>query len=407
MVLIGFLIFISAAVYILFFMRGKVVVEVVPTSAIVTLDNKPSAVINGSASFITKLGRHTLRVEADNYVGYKEEIDLKRGNNYAKKITLEKAPTPVEIAANAQHIAIKDNEIFYFNPSDRLFYLSKIDYSGDGQAKVSSTQAITSKPVTDFDNLIWSSNRELVAIKRGTKVSILDFMKYDFVHQSEVFFSDNVGDIVWSPDNSRLAYYYAPPGGEKSLVFSDAGNQNMTRAANLAELGINNPYLAFSPSSEFLAIIPRNQSFDQNKVYLMNIYSRQISTASNTGNQKEAVFSSDSQKVIYSTFSGSPENPVGQLLSVMNLDGNENRPLEIAARASSARLWSNPNQVFLPINSAGSKMILVTISSGQTSEFYFMGQGNSEISEIFLNNDKNGAIFVSSGKLYFVKLISN
>lgn len=407
MIIIGFSIFIALMIYLLFFTKAKVSVEIVPTSAIVTLDNKPTAVISGSANFVTNLGHHTLRVEADDYIGFKEEISLTRGHNYRKKVSLQKSPAPIEIGQNASFIAIKDNNIFYLNTADRLFYLAKTAYSADGQAEVSSTQTITSKPISAFDKIIWSPNRELVAIKRGTTISILDFKKYDFVHQNETLFGDNIGDIAWSPDNSRLAYYYAPPGGERNLIFSDANNQNITRVLNFAEKEIEDPYLAFSPSSEFLTVIPRNQNFEQNKVYLMNVYTRELTAISTSGNQKEAVFSSDSQKLIYSTFSDNSKNPVGQILSVMDLDGNNNHSLEIAAKASEARFWMDANKVFLPIDSSRSKMILVDLNSGQTSEFYFVGQGKSEISEVNLNDQKTGAIFISKGILYFVKLEGN
>lgn len=407
MVLIGFVIFIAAAIYFLFFLHAKVSVEVVPTSAVVTLDNKPATLTSGSASFVTKLGSHTLRVEADNYVGYKEEINLSRGRNFSKSITLTKAPTPVKIAENAQYVAISGDNVFYFNPTDRLFYLSKINYDAEGQAKITSTQSITSKPLDAFDKIIWSPTRELVAIKRGGNISILDFKKYDFVHQNEVLFGNNIGDIVWSPDNSRLAYYFAPPGGEKSLIFSDANNQNITRAVNLAGAGIENPFLAFSPSSEYITIVPRNQNFDQNKIYLLNVYTRTITPSNSAGNQKEAVFSADSKKIIYSTYSDNQQNPVRQILSVMNLDSSNNKPLGIAARATDARLWQNPDQIFLPVNSTRSKMMVVDLNNGHTSEFYFSGQRDSDISEVALNDQKNAAIFVSKGVLYFVKLISN
>ncbi|MEI6144128.1 MAG: PEGA domain-containing protein [Candidatus Berkelbacteria bacterium] len=407
MVLIGFFIFIAGLIYFLFFMHAKVSIEVVPTSAVVTLDNKPAAVANGSATFVTSLGQHTLRVEADNYVGFKETINLTRGRNYSKKVSLEKSPSPIKIAANAQYVAIKDNDIFYFNPADRLIYLTKTAYDTKGQASVASTQNIISKPLDSFDKLIWSPNKDMVLIQRGGNVSLLDFKKYDFVHQNEVAFGSYIGDITWSPDNSRLAYYYAPPGGERSLIFSDASNQNVFRAANLAQANIENPFLSFSPNSELMAVIPRNQNFDQNLVYLMNVYTRELTAVSKTGNQKEASFSSDSKKIIYSSYSDNSANVVHRMLSAMNLDGSDNKALNIAARASDIRPWKNPNQIFLPINSSRSKMILVDLISGLTSDFYFDGQSNSEISEIFLNDQATSAVFISKNILYFVKLEGN
>ncbi len=407
MVLIGFFIFLAALIYFLFFIHAKVSVEVAPTNAIVTLDNSPAQLLNGSASFVTGLGKHTLRVDADNYVGFKEEITLSRGQNYSKKIDLVKAPEPNKIADSAAHIAISDNKVFYQSLSNNLFYLSTLDIDNSGGATVATNQQITSTPIDPKSKIIWSPDKNLILVKTGTTVNLLDFKKYDFINQSETLFSNNVGDIVWAPDGSRLAYYYAPPGGERSLIFSDASNQNIYRAANLAELNIENPYLAFSPDSQYLLIIPRNADFNQNKIYLMDVYTKVVTPLNTAGNQKEAVFSSDSKKIIYSTFSNNPQNPLRQTLSVINSDGSNNRDLGIAARASDVKLWKNPDQIFLPIDSAESKMIVVGLIDGKTSDFYFAGQGNSTVSEVSLSDDKSGAVFTSAGKLYFVKLISN
>jgi hypothetical protein len=407
MILVGFFVFVSILIYILFFMRSKVSVEVTPTSAIVTLDNQPAQVINGSASFITSLGHHTLRVEADNYVGFKEEINLTRGRNFSKKISLAEAPSPVRIADSASHIAIYGNKVFYQNLSDDLFYQATLNYDSAGNASVASSQQITSAPIDPSSQIIWSPDKSLLLIKNGTTVNLLNFKNYNFVGQNQVLFGNDIGDIAWSPDNSRVAYYYAPATGERSLIFADSQNQNITRVANLAELNISNPYIAFSPDSQWLVIIPRNSDAAENKIYLMNVYTKVISTVVNSGNQEEAVFTSDSSKIIYSTYSPNLSDPIHQVLSVVNLDGSNNKSLGVAGQASSVRLWTNTNEVFLPSDEARSKMILVNLNSGQTSDFYFTGQGNSLLSEAYLNDSKNGAIFVSNQTLYFVKLEGN
>lgn len=402
MFIIAFVVFLAVLVYFSLFYRAKIAVEVAPADAVVMLDNKPEKTVAGKATFTTSFGKHTLKIESDNYIGYKEEINLSRGENYLKKITLTKAPAPITVAENAKYIATKNNEIYYYNPSDQLFYLSKIENFESEEINGQEKQKMTSEPITDFDNIIWSPNKELVIIKKNTTVSILDFKKYDFVNQSIKTFGSNIGDIAWAPDNSRIAYYYAPPTGEKSLIFSDFNNQNIYRAADLADLGIENPYLAFSPSSQYLVIIPRNSDFEQNKIYLMDIFTKEITKICNTGNQKEAVFSADSKKIVYSSFSNGQ-----QVLSAMNIDGSENRPLGVSGKASDIVLWKNPEQLFLQTNSSGSKMIIVSISNGSTTDFYFKGQSNSNIREVILNDKKTVAIFVSNQTLRYVKLVGN
>ncbi|PIU24048.1 hypothetical protein COT12_03120 [Candidatus Berkelbacteria bacterium CG08_land_8_20_14_0_20_39_8] len=406
MALVVFAIVVAVVIYLVFFIHAKVSVEVVPTSAIVTLDNQPTAVVNGNASFVTTLGKHTLRVDSDNYVGYKEEINLTRGRNFSKKITLTKAPEPIKITSKANHIAIQDNNVFYQNPENQLFYMKTINFNTSGDNLIFEKQ-ISSTPINPSSTVIWSPDKDLLLVKSGSSVDLVDFKKYDFVHQSITHFGDYIGDIVWAPDNSRIAYYYAPPSGERSLIFSDANNQNIFRAANLADLGIENPYIAFSPDSQYLTIIPRNTDFSKNKIYLMNVYTKEIKLLIDSSDQKEAVFSADSQKIIYSTYSSDSSNLLHQTLSVANIDGSNIHSLGISAKASDIRYWQNANQIFLPIDLVRSKMILVDIDSGKTLEFYFNGQKDSAINEIYLSNDEKEAIYVSNWELYFVKLISN
>jgi hypothetical protein len=91
----------------------------------------------------------------------------------------------------------------------------------------------------------------------------------------------------------------------------------------------------------------------------------------------------------------------------MNLDGSAKKSLKVAGKASEIRYWNDPNKIFLPRSSDHSKMVLYNINNDTTTDFYFHGQSDSEISEIILNDDKDAAVFVSKNKLYFTKLAGN
>lgn len=407
MIIIGFFVLISLLIYLLFFIRGKVTVEVVPTSAVVSLDNKPGNFSNGSVSFLASLGKHTLKVEADDYIGYKEEIDLKRGRNYSKKITLAKAPSPTEINPEVKNFAVKNDQIFYQSSRDDLIYRTVINRNENGSIEIKENQAITSKPITNVDKIIWSPDKNLLLLKRGTTVNLFDFKKYDFVNQKETPYGENIGDIVWAPDDSRIAYYYAPPNGEKSIIFANKTNETKYRVANLAELGISNPYLAFSPNSEWLLMIPRNKNFQENKIYLINVFTKTVQQIDSTGDQKEAVFTADSKRIIFSTYSADRNNPYNQTLSIMDLDGQNKKSLKVNGAASMIRYWSEPGKIFLPRSGDSSKLVLYDLGNGDVTDFYFKGQNSAEISEIVLSDDNSAAVFISKGKLYYVRLAGN
>ena len=404
-VIIAGVLVLALLIYFLFFLYARVSVDVEPKNAVVMLDNASIPNSDGKASTRAKLGKHTIKVEADDYIGFKEEITLTRGKSYSKKITLAKAPEPTEIAGSAENAAIAGNEIFYQDGGDKLIYKALVEFSAD-EIKIKSKEAITAKPI-DAERIIWSPTKELLLLKRGASVNLFDFKKYDFIHQAEVLFGNNIGDIAWAPDNSRIAYYYAPPTGERSLIFSDKTNQTIYRAANLAEMKIENPYLAFSPDSAWLAVIPRNQNYAENKIYLMNIYTKELKAVNDASNQKEAIFSADSKKIIYSTYSTDPNNPAHRDLSVINLDGSDNKSLNIAARATDLRYWNDPAKIFLLRSGNGGKLNLVDLASGGITDFYFKGQAQANISDIQPTDDKTGAIFISDGKLYYLKLASN
>jgi len=366
--IVGGAVILALFIFLVFFLRVRISITVEPKNAIVTVDNAPLKVSNGKASASVPLGKHTIKVEADDHIGFKEEVSLSRGHNYSKKVTLSSAPAPIQIADGAANIAMFNNQVFYQNTSDKLMY--RVEITASSEVTAGQPQAITAKPIS-ANKILWSPTAELLFLRSGGSVNLFDFKKYDFLHQAEQLFSNDVGDIAWAPDNSRVAYVYMPPGGERTLIFSDKTNQTIYRAADLKALNIENPYIAFSPDSAWLVIIPRNSNFADNKIYLMNIYTKEIKAAGDAGNQKEAVFSSDSNKIIYSTFSSDPNNPAHRDLSVMKLDGSDKKSLGIQAKATDVRYWSDSNKIFLLGSADSSKLKLIDLLSGGQSDFYF------------------------------------
>ncbi|TSC93330.1 MAG: hypothetical protein Athens101428_702 [Candidatus Berkelbacteria bacterium Athens1014_28] len=396
--------FFALFLYFVLFNKAKITINFKPENAVVTFDNAPVESKNGSASFSADFGKHTIKVEADGYIGFVEELDLKKGRGgWQKSVNLTLAPVPIEIAKNIRYSAISSDKIYYQSTSDKLFYLSKIA----GNKQLSDTQPMTSKPLENIDDLLWSPTKELMLIKRGSTLSMFDFQKYDFLNQKESLFASYAGDYAWAPDDSRIAYVYSPPTGEKSIIFADKTGTEITRVANLNDLNIKNPYIAFSPNSEWLVVIPRNSNYDQNKIYLLNVYTKELRQVGEVNNVKEAVFSADSQKIIYSAYDTDPANPTHRRLYMINLDGSGNVDLKIAAKATGVRYWNSAEKFFLLENSVGGKLKLADKNIGRVSDFYFKGQVDSNITELHLNEDKSGAIYVSGGTLYFVKLQGN
>ena len=397
----------AAVLFFTLFYKGLVTINVDPKNAIVTIDNAPQEVKNGEVSARIKFGSHKIKVEADDYVGYQEEVTLKRGFNYSKTLTLKKAPIPSKLADNVKYLFFKDKKVYYQNSSDLLFYRGDLIVESNGQVKIANLIKITDKPIANADNIQWSATGELLMIKRNKIAYSFDFLKYDFINQVETVFSDDVGDIVWSPDNNRVAYYYKPGTGERSIIYADKSNSNVFRAVNCRDLNIVDPYLVFSPDSKWLAIIPRNNEFSQNKIYIQNVYTKEIKVINDAGSQKEAIFSGDSDKLLYSTFSTDLNNETRRDLSIMKIDGNEKTSLNTSSQAKIARYFSDRSKTLLLNFSGGNKMILVDTNASKVSNYYFEGQAEAKITDFQIDEKDNGIIYIDSGNLYFVKLEGN
>jgi Tol biopolymer transport system component len=245
-------------------------------------------------------------------------------------------PTPFEIKTgentinNVQFIGEGDdfNTIFYF--ADNASTLYKAKFSADN-GKIDSIYnlPISNPPFKNIKNIVWSPKKDAALLVKDDGVYFFDFQKYNFVSQEEVLYGRDVGDIAWSPDDSKIAYYYAPTGGEHSLIFADKTNTEMQRMLNFKDLGIEDPYLSWSPDSEWLIIIPRNKDRSANKIYLYNAYKRELATVNEGGGNLEAIFSPDNSKILYSTYAASNDSPVTAVLSVMDKSGENKQSLSV------------------------------------------------------------------------------
>jgi len=307
--------------------RSFVYVDVTPKNAVVTIDNAP-VVINtrGSGKKIIKPGSHIVKVEADGYINKISSYDFKRGMSKKLTLQLSELPDPIKVTSDADFLAKgkNDNEVFYLGNHSKALFKANITFDND-------KLTIQSEPITDsklsgIEEIIWSPNKDLALFKKKDDVYLFDFQKYDFVHQTETLWGKNIGSIAWAPDNSKIAYY---SNDDKTLIFSNIGNSEKTRIANLADYGIEDPLLRWSPNSQWLAMVPRSKNYASNKIYLLNAYSNTIMETTETGDQLDVIFSADNQTLLYSTYSKDLGSQTNSAISIMNRDGSEKRSLNL------------------------------------------------------------------------------
>lgn len=408
----------AAAIFLVWLLsRSTLAVSVVPENAIITINNRPiQQNTSGEVKTTLSPGNYTLKVEADGYVAKIQEVNLRRGRTTKVDVYLNEAPRPYTIssennpAKNVQFLSPADdfNTIFYLADDGSTFFKAKFNINVDGNVETIYNLPISDPPLTNIDKIIWSPKKDAAIFKKGSNAYYFDFQKYNFVSQEEVLFGENIGDVAWSPDDSKIAYYYSPLGGEKSLIFADKTNTEMTRVANLADLNINNPYLAWSPDSEWLVVIPRNSNYETNKIYLFNAYTRSFKEISDTGNNLEAIFSPDGSKILYSTYSKDPASPVRAVLSVMDKDGSNIKSLDLRADLRKV-VW---------LNNSNSQIVVATwdteknteaifgynINNKEQSGFNYTLPAKTYVNDLSLSANNTLLFYVANQQFYILRL---
>jgi dipeptidyl aminopeptidase/acylaminoacyl peptidase len=284
------------------------------------------------------LGHHLVEIEKDGYVNQIINRNFKRGFTSRINISLKEAPRPVAIDETGQFMTLQagTNDLYYLGNNGGAIYKTNVGLNDTGEVKLEG-RAITNSNLGGIDDIVWSPKKDLALFKKSDGIYLFDFKKYDFINQTENPWGSDIGDIAWSPDNSKIAYSYAPPAGEKSLIFANLDNSKPERVLNLKELNIENPLLRWSPDSEWLLIIAQNNSKIKT-LYLFNAYSRQIEELIKAAGDVDGTFSPDGGTILYS----SEDDDGAPILSTITLDKTVNIDLNLSATIKNI-YWEKDN----------------------------------------------------------------
>lgn len=374
------IIVLALIVFFVFFSRSFSTIKISPGSATLLIDGQ--LVPLSQSGLVRKSltpGVHNIKVEANSYLTFIQEIQFKRGFSNSINVALKEIPEPISVNAKGRLLSKGNdfNSFFYLGDNGKTLYRSKIGTDENKKIKVVNTMAITNTNLNGINSIIWSPDKDLALFQKSKETTIFDFMKYDFIHQTENPWGKEIGSIAWSPDNSKIAYYYAPANGEKSLVFSNIANTEINRVLNLKELGIENPILRWSPNSEWVLLVNRSGNITENKIYLFNAYSHKMKTLTETGGQLDAIFSPDGNKILYATYSKDQTDRSNSILSIMNSEGNEAKSLDLRAELGKVA-WNNDSRTIIV---AG-----VNSNTNQESIFGFNTQ-TKEMTDFVFKND--------------------
>ena len=389
-----------------FLSRSFISLRIDPKIALVMIDDTPvRATAAGIARKILTPGEHLIRIEASGYVGYSRAITFKRGLNKEVLVSLKVMPKTTEVAADGRFLSkgADFGDFFYLGSGGKTIYKVKLTLDEKKEIKKVEERPITEARLSGIQEIIWSPNRELALLRKSDGLYLFDFYKYDFVNQRETFWGKDIGSAAWAPDNSKVAYFYNPP-GEQSLVFANLSNSESTRVANLTEMGIENPLLRWSPDSEWLFVTPRSKDYSKNKIYLFNAYSRSFKELTEGGSQAEALFSPDCNKILYWTYQKGSEAEPSFVLSVMNKDGSEKRSLDIRADTGKATWMSDSKNIVVALPGESGLLSLVAYNTQSIKESGFaLPDVVKSLVSLAVSNDNKILVFESDNKILAIK----
>ena len=304
-------------------------VNISPANATVTIDD---SVLNlnsvGKVQTILSPGDHVINAEADGYDGYLKNFTLKEGSFKTISVNLNETGKIITVEKGGQFLdsSLDSKSILYLSADGKILYKEYLSLDDKGNIQT-NVIAMTDAKLSGIEGIIWSPELNLALFqKAGGNVDVFDFQKYDFVHQTETLWGQNIGSIVWAPDNSDIAYVDT---ANNLLYLSNISHSDQRAILNFSNYDITNPILRWSGNGQYLVVISRNSDYNKDKIYLYNTFTNQMNELTNIGDQVDATFSPDSKKILYTSYSKTGDNSDPNILSIMNLDGSNKQSLDL------------------------------------------------------------------------------
>lgn len=391
------------------FSHSFLTISVKPINAVVTIDNVPKSLSRGGIGRkVLSPGTHTVRIESEGYIGIQKDVKFSRLLWKKLNYDLANVPAVTEVATGASMLSATPSRdhVNYFVADNKAIFRSDFAYDSEGHL-VATPKQLTDTKLSGISEIVWSPNEDLALFRKSDGIYLFDFKKYDFISQTETLWGQNIGSIAWSPDNSKIAYYYSPEPSSKTLVYSNIlGNQRET-VLNFGDLDINDPLLHWSPDSQWLLVIPRNQDLTTNRIYVFNTYSRTLSSLTDTGYQIDASFNGTSDKIFYMTKLSDLTKKQTYTISVMDADGNNKRSLDLAASLKRTD-WAKNSDFFTTVlvGLEGERSVIFSGNedkpSADNTSFYL--PDDSPVSKLFLVNDDRVIVYQNDRGVYALGL---
>ncbi len=427
-----------------FLATGNLVLSVTPADVEITVDGQTAS---GSETLKLKPGSYTVKIEKSGYVSYEKEVTITRLKTETVQLELKLIPSPEQIFSEKiqDFYLVSGDTIVLGNGGKTLYKLGEQILQSvikgrqteeentieDETSPLLTKTAITPDTLANVQDIIWHPSESLAIFKIKQDKSKLaatpfansdvangkimtwlyDFKRYDLVSQESHFWGADIGDIVWSPDGENVYYYYAPAGGEKTLISASKGNQSLERLLNLKDESIENPRLAISPDGKYLTLVPRSKQYETNYVYLLEILTKKLTKIVETGNNLGAKFAPDSEKILYATYSKNEVEPIEySILSVIDIEGKNKKKLDARAFLDRATFNSTSGSVIVAVSAGKDKtdnFYKIDVETGEKNEYVYKSSSIIKPEKVLFSADDDYAYFVITDYLYKMELVGN
>jgi len=376
---------IAIAIFFGFFYKATLVINTTPAEATIEVAGSQH---KSQEKIKLKPGSYQVKITGPNYIGYEKDISLKIGQNKTLNIDLRLKPEAIKVVPGKIAFLTSgenDKSLFYLaNGGKTLYRLDKSDQS------IPSIVAITPDIFSDLTNVIFSPNRLLAVLKKGTNNYLYDFNRYDLLHQEINDWGTGFGETIWSPDGGKIVYYFAPDNGEITLIRSNRDKTDEERIYNFKDTPIRNPHLRYALDSKKILVFT-------DKVYLFDIYSKSLSEVKEAGKIIYAGFTPDSQNIII-------ENTEG--LTIMDFEGKNQTKLDVNTQLNKL-VWLD-NTTFIYAQStlgASDTFYKYDLKSKTKVEYFYSSQDQIIAKDLVLSNGGNKVFFNNGNYLYSVNLV--
>ncbi|MBI2589864.1 PD40 domain-containing protein [Candidatus Berkelbacteria bacterium] len=379
------LLLIGGVIFFLFFWKATLSVSPTPAEAQVSVGDAL-----GIGSLTTKLspGESKVMVSLLGYLPYTQILELKTNEKRSLEIELRKLPIPQELIGDRiQYLALdaERESLLYLNGGtktiERLFLENLLEPRHD---------SITPARFGGITEFVWSPNRQLAFFREGDALKQYDFHRYDLTNQTTKDWPTGIGSIDWRPDGEKVAYYYEPGGGEKSLIRANKDNGELERIFNFQSTDISNPTLFWSPDGKKIAILTQ-------KLYIFDVFSKSLAELQTNGSVKEARWLPTSDRLLYQENNGR--------LTVINLE-NQRTELSLNGSVADCAFFADGSAL---VHASGSGQIAEFIkvafdNSVQTPYLFDAAITELAPTNLLLAPDEKTLFFTSNGKLYALAL---